>query len=160
WSRREGSRRRALRRADAHLRARGRSHARRAPARRHAVRVRAPWHRRAGAHERRAARGVVGVARAARERGARMTLSPNGALAPPRSGADEVFRRLGVGARKCDLGDQGLYLAEELALADRWLGGGDPEALAILVLALMIAQRQGSTRLPLDAKGPLRELVR
>ena len=81
-------------------------------------------------------------------------------LAPSRSGPDEVFRRLGVGARKCDLGDQGLYLAEELVEADRWLGGSDPEALAILVLALMIAQRQGSSRLPLDPKGPLRELVR
>jgi exodeoxyribonuclease V alpha subunit len=96
-------------------------------------------------------------------------LHPRGTLrarfAPGRGGApssidDEVFRRLGVGARKCDLGDEGLYLAEELVEADRWLGGGDSEALAILVLALMIAQRQGSTRLPLDPKGPLRDLVR
>nr|HEX4313720.1 exodeoxyribonuclease V subunit alpha [Kofleriaceae bacterium] len=75
--------------------------------------------------------------------------------------ADEVFRRLRVGARQCDLGDEGLYLAEELVSADHWLGGGDPEALAILVLALMIAQRQGSTRLPLatGARAPLRTLV-
>ncbi|MBX3155632.1 MAG: exodeoxyribonuclease V subunit alpha [Deltaproteobacteria bacterium] len=73
----------------------------------------------------------------------------------------DVFRRLGVGARSCDLGDQGLYLAEELVAADvGWLGQGEqPEALAILVLALMIAQRQGSTRLPLDPRGPLRALV-
>ena len=73
----------------------------------------------------------------------------------------DMFRRLGVGARSCDLGDEGLYLAEELVAADvGWLGAGEhPEALAILVLALMIAQRQGSTRLPLDPKGPLRQLV-
>ncbi|HEY5934837.1 MAG TPA: exodeoxyribonuclease V subunit alpha [Kofleriaceae bacterium] len=73
----------------------------------------------------------------------------------------DVFRRLGVGARSCDLGDEGLYLAEELVAADvGWLGSSEhPEALAIMVLALMIAQRQGSTRLPLDSKGPLRGLV-
>ncbi len=75
--------------------------------------------------------------------------------------ASDVFRKLGVGARSCDLGDEGLYLAEELVAADiGWLGSGEhPEALAILVLALMIAQRQGSTRLPLDPKGPLKTLV-
>ncbi len=77
--------------------------------------------------------------------------------------ASDVFRRLGIGARSCDLGDEGLYLAEELVAADAgWLGSGSSdqaEALAILVLALMIVQRQGSTRLPLDPKGPLRSLV-
>ncbi|MEO8703775.1 MAG: AAA family ATPase [Kofleriaceae bacterium] len=73
----------------------------------------------------------------------------------------DVFRRLGVGARNCDLGDEGLYLAEELVAADvGWLGSSEhPEALAIMVLALMLAQRQGSTRLPLDPRGPLRALV-
>lgn len=75
--------------------------------------------------------------------------------------ASDFFRKLGVGARSCDLGDEGLYLAEELVAADAgWLGSGEhPEALAVLVLALMIAQRQGSTRLPLDPRGPLRTLV-
>ena len=73
--------------------------------------------------------------------------------------ADAMFRRLGIGARRCDLGDEGLYLAEEIVAADRWLGGSDPEALGILVLALMIAQRQGSSRLPLDPRGRLRTLV-
>jgi exodeoxyribonuclease V alpha subunit len=72
--------------------------------------------------------------------------------------SDDIFRRLGIGARRCDLGDEGLYLAEEIARADRWLGGSDLEVLGVLVLALMIAQRQGSTRLRLDAK-PLRALV-
>ncbi len=90
-----------------------------------------------------------------------MTLHPLGALRArfSDSGPVDVFRRLGVGAQRCDLGDQGLYLAEELVGADRWLGGSDPEALGILVLALMIAQRQGSTRLSLDPKGKLRALV-
>ncbi|HTR52607.1 MAG TPA: AAA family ATPase [Kofleriaceae bacterium] len=75
--------------------------------------------------------------------------------------ADAAFRRLGLGARRCDLGDEGLYLAEELVAADRWLGGTDPEALGILVLALMVAQRQGSTRLPLDLpSAPLRGAAR
>ena len=68
---------------------------------------------------------------------------------------DDVFRRLGVGARSCDLGDEGLYLAEEL-VARRSLARRQRSARrsAILVLALMIAQRQGSTRLPLDPEGP------
>lgn len=72
---------------------------------------------------------------------------------------DDMFRQLGIGARTCDLGDVGLYLAEELVSADAWLGGSDPLTLGVLVLALMIAQRQGSTRLPLDPRGPLRGLV-
>jgi exodeoxyribonuclease V alpha subunit len=88
-------------------------------------------------------------------------LSPRGTLRARITWAarDDMFRRLGVGARTCDLGDEGLYLAEELVAADRWLGGDDAITLGVLVLALMIAQRQGSTRLPLDARGPLRALV-
>jgi exodeoxyribonuclease V alpha subunit len=81
------------------------------------------------------------------------TLHPRGSLRAkfaPIGDQDAIFRKLGVGARRCDLGDEGLYLAEEIVAADRWLGGSDPEALGILVLALMIAQRQGSSRLPLD----------
>jgi exodeoxyribonuclease V alpha subunit len=88
-------------------------------------------------------------------------LHPRGTLRArfaPTSDSD-MFRRLSIGARRCDLGDEGLYLAEEIVAADRWLGGSDPEALGILVLALMIAQRQGSSRLPLDARGRLRQLV-
>ena len=92
-----------------------------------------------------------------------MTLHPKGSLRARfetslQFGAD-MFRKLDVGARSCDLGDEGLYLAEELVSADRWLGGGDPETLGVLVLALMVAQRQGSTRLSLDPRGPLRALV-
>jgi len=73
----------------------------------------------------------------------------------------DMFRRLGIGARSCDLGDEGLYLAEELVAADQWFGGRDPLTLGVLVLALMIAQRQGSTCLPLDPspRGHLRTLV-
>jgi exodeoxyribonuclease V alpha subunit len=92
-----------------------------------------------------------------------MTLHPRGALRTRFESPDDssMFRRLGIGARRCDLGDEGLYLAEEIVAADRWLGGSDPEALGVLVLALMIAQRQGSSRLPLDPgpKGKLRTLV-
>ena len=88
-------------------------------------------------------------------------LHPRGALRTRIEGteSDSMFRRLGIGARRCDLGDEGLYLAEEIVAADRWLGGSDPEALGILVLALLIAQRQGSSRLPLDPKGRLKTLV-
>jgi exodeoxyribonuclease V alpha subunit len=90
------------------------------------------------------------------------TLRPSGTLRAKLTGErDSMFRTLDVGARRCDLGDEGLYLAEEIVAADRWLGGSDPEALGVLVLALLIAQRQGSSRLPLDpsAKGRLRQLV-
>lgn len=90
-------------------------------------------------------------------------LQPRGTLRArfePQPGAD-MFRRLGVGARSCDLGDEGLYLAEELVAADQWFGGRDPLTLGVLVLALMIAQRQGSTCLPLDPspRGHLRTLI-
>ena len=58
-----------------------------------------------------------------------MTLDPGGTLrarfAPAAGGGGDVSERLGVGARRGDGGDEGLYLAEELAGADRWLGGGD-----------------------------------
>jgi exodeoxyribonuclease V alpha subunit len=93
-------------------------------------------------------------------------LHPRGAVVAAlgeTSSSDDIFRRLGVGARRCDLGDEGLYLAEELLEADAWIV--DPasrQALGYLVLALMVAQRQGSTRLPLDtrsADAPLRKLV-
>ena len=90
-----------------------------------------------------------------------MTLRPDGTLRArfqPTARTD-MFRRLGIGARKCDLGDEGLYLAEELISADGWLGGSDPVTLGVLVLALMLAQRQGSTRLPLDKKGALATVV-
>lgn len=88
-------------------------------------------------------------------------LQPRGTLRArfePQPGAD-MFRRLGVGARSCDLGDEGLYLAEELVAADHWFGGRDPLTLGVMILALMIAQRQGSTCLPLDPRGHLRTLV-
>ncbi len=91
-----------------------------------------------------------------------VSLHPRGTLRAkfqPVGETAEMFRRLGIGAKRCDLGDEGLYLAEEIVAADRWLNGSDPEALGILVLALMIAQRQGSSRLPLDPRGRLKSLV-
>ena len=54
------------------------------------------------------------------------SLSPLGAVRRARGGVpvaeDDLFRRLGVGARKCDLGDAGLYLAEELVAWNRRQG--------------------------------------
>jgi len=67
--------------------------------------------------------------------------------------ASALFRRLGVGAARCDLGDQGLYLAEELVRADPWLADTEREALAYLVLAIAVAARQGATRVPLPPPG-------
>ena len=89
-------------------------------------------------------------------------LSPIGAVRRQYVGAgerdDDLFRRLGVGARRCDLGDAGLYLAEELVKWNDWLGPRERQAFAVGVLALLLAERQGSTRLPLDARGPGAEL--
>ncbi|MEZ4399736.1 MAG: exodeoxyribonuclease V subunit alpha [Kofleriaceae bacterium] len=89
------------------------------------------------------------------------TLSPLGAVRRALTGAgdDELFRRLGVGARRCDLGDAGLYLAEELVAWNPWLGARERQSLALGVLALLLAVRQGSTRLPLAPRGPGAELV-
>ena len=67
---------------------------------------------------------------------------------------DAFFRRLGVGAARCDLGDQGLYLAEELVSWNPWMNDDDRRAFAVFVLALLLANRQGSTRLELDGRGP------
>ena len=93
---------------------------------------------------RRHARDVDGLARAAPgawpRGGAPVTapLHPRGTLRArfePVAGG-ELFRRLGVGARSCDLGDEGLYLAEELVAADagsaarRPRGARDPRARA------------------------------
>jgi len=89
-------------------------------------------------------------------------LSPMGAVRRVFVGVDQrddaLFRALGVGARRCDLGDAGLYLAEELVKWNDWLGPLERRAFAVGVLALLLAERQGSTRLPLDAKGPGLEL--
>jgi exodeoxyribonuclease V alpha subunit len=90
-----------------------------------------------------------------------LPLSPAGTVAARfgSSDRDELFRHLGIGAARCDLGDQGLYLAEEIVRADRWLGPPEREALAFLVLATTVAARQGATRIPLDARGPLGPLM-
>ncbi|HTJ42434.1 MAG TPA: AAA family ATPase [Kofleriaceae bacterium] len=91
-------------------------------------------------------------------------LDPRGAVAVgmgARPGARDIFRQLGLGAARCDLGDEGLYLAEEIAAGAFGYGDDDRAALACLVLAAQIAARMGATRLPLDSskKGPLRALV-
>mgnify|MGYP000862452582 CR=1 FL=1 len=91
----------------------------------------------------------------------RTPLSPLGAVRRRFDGeaSDEFFRRLGVGAARCDLGDQGLYLAEELVSWNPWMTDDDRRAFAVFVLALLLANRQGSTRLELDARGPGASLV-
>jgi exodeoxyribonuclease V alpha subunit len=93
-------------------------------------------------------------------------LDPRGAVRvglasrAPVAGSRDVFRQLGAGAARCDLGDEGLYLAEEIAAGAFGYGDDDRAALACLVLAAQIASRLGATRLPLERKGPLRDLVR
>jgi hypothetical protein len=88
-------------------------------------------------------------------------LSPLGAVRRRFAGdaSDDFFRRLGVGAARCALGDQGLYLAEELVSWNPWMNDDDRRAFAVFVLALLLANRQGSTRLDLDPKGPGASLV-
>ncbi len=61
----------------------------------------------------------------------------------------DALRRLGAAAVACDLGDDSLYLAEELVAQAWMLGESERLALALLVLAVSAAERQGSTRLPL-----------
>jgi exodeoxyribonuclease V alpha subunit len=65
---------------------------------------------------------------------------------------DELFRNVAAGAQAHDLGDESLYLAEELAELQWSLGSREKRAVAILVLATMISVRQGSSRLPLSSE--------
>ncbi|HVV83549.1 MAG TPA: exodeoxyribonuclease V subunit alpha [Kofleriaceae bacterium] len=90
-------------------------------------------------------------------------LSPRGAVRRYLEGdggaADAWFRKLGIGARRCDLGDQGLYLAEELVGWSPWRSDDERTRFGVFALALLLAVRQGSTRLPLDPKGPGARLI-
>ncbi len=61
----------------------------------------------------------------------------------------QALRALGEAAVACDLGDESIYLAEELVAQAWMLGESERLALALLVLAVAAAERQGSTRLPL-----------
>ncbi len=91
----------------------------------------------------------------------RIRLHPQGAvraaLMTPQFGTDDIFRQLSASAAACDLGDQELYLAEELISMYPFvaLGGAHRNALAMLVLAIMVSERQGSTCIPLDRLGPV-----
>ncbi|MEZ4365937.1 MAG: AAA family ATPase [Kofleriaceae bacterium] len=91
-----------------------------------------------------------------------LALHPGGsvrvALGEGARGSD-VFRRLALGAARCDLGDEGLYLAEELLGGDDFLDERQREALGHLILAMLTASAQGATRLPLDPRGPARALL-
>lgn len=70
----------------------------------------------------------------------------------PANGLNAFFRRVAAAARDHDLGDDSLYLAEELVRLQWSLGPRERRALALLVLAALISVRQGSTRLPLDTR--------
>ena len=92
--------------------------------------------------------------------GPELPLSPRGAVRRHLGGSgergaddDAWFRKLGIGARRCDLGDQGLYLAEELLGWSAWRTDEERTRFGVFALALMLAVRQGSTRLPLDPRG-------
>ncbi|MBP9085825.1 MAG: AAA family ATPase, partial [Kofleriaceae bacterium] len=86
----------------------------------------------------------------------RIRLHPQGAvraaLTVADTGREDIFRRLSASAVACDLGEQELYLAEELISMYPFVaqGGAHRSALAILVLAIMVSERQGSTCMPLD----------
>ncbi len=93
-------------------------------------------------------------------------LSVGGALATRFGGAavraeasGSITARLIDGARRFDLGELGLYLAEEVVACDPFLGGPQRAAMAAALLATQAAARQGSTRVALDPRGPLRELL-
>src|SRR6185503_14312794 len=62
-------------------------------------------------------------------------------------------------AAALDLGPELVHLAWELARLASPANGGEARALLLLALAVLAAQRDGSTRLPLDAAGPLRQLL-
>lgn len=91
----------------------------------------------------------------------RTPLSPLGAVRRRFAGdaGDAFFRQLGVGAARCDLGDQGLYLAEELVSWNPWMSDDERRSFAVFVLALLLANRQGSTRLELEPRGPGAALI-
>ena len=76
-------------------------------------------------------------------------------IASREQGWRDALRRLGEAAVAWDLGDESIYLAEELVAQAWMLGESERLALALLVLAVAAAERQGSTRLPLfgDALG-------
>ena len=72
-----------------------------------------------------------------------------------------TLHRLGRAAIAYDLGDESVYLAEELVATAWSLGERQRLALALVALALSAAERQGSTRLPVGGghSGPLATLV-
>ncbi|HWM87041.1 MAG TPA: exodeoxyribonuclease V subunit alpha [Kofleriaceae bacterium] len=72
-----------------------------------------------------------------------------------------ALHQLGQAASAYDLGDESVYLAEELVASAWSLGERQRLSLALVALALGAAERQGSTRLPVGggSTGPLAALV-
>jgi exodeoxyribonuclease V alpha subunit len=62
-------------------------------------------------------------------------------------------------AAELDLGAELVHLAWELARLASPASAGEGRALLLLALAVLAAQRDGSTRVPIDAAGPLRQLL-
>jgi exodeoxyribonuclease V alpha subunit len=94
-------------------------------------------------------------------------LHPRGAVRAALSPMpDDIFRRLARGAAAFDLGDEQLYLAEELLSMYPFVSDGAAQrtAFALMVLAVLAAERQGSTCLPIDdissGGSPLRALLK
>jgi len=107
-------------------------------------------------------RATRATARPVRAAPALPGLSPRGAVAARFGGAAaDPFRGLGIDPSRLDLGASSTQLVEEVvACADSWAGPRERAALGLALLATDVAARQGSTRVPLDPKGPLRDLVR
>lgn len=63
------------------------------------------------------------------------------------------LRRLGRAAVMLDLGDDSIYLAEEMIASAHMLGEEERLAVAVAVVLLGAAERQGSTCLPLSGPG-------
>jgi exodeoxyribonuclease V alpha subunit len=89
--------------------------------------------------------------------------SPRGVLAPdPADELGALFDRLAAAAGARDLDAEDLFIAEELARVPWSMGGRQRRSLALLICAVLVAARQGSTRLPLGggAGGYLGTLLR
>lgn len=84
-----------------------------------------------------------------------------GAAPSPAGASDDLLARLAASEGAAELGDDLLVIADELLAARRIRPGEDGEALALALVSVLVASRQGSTRLPLDPApaGPLGQIL-
>ncbi|HEV8238383.1 MAG TPA: AAA family ATPase [Thermoanaerobaculia bacterium] len=85
--------------------------------------------------------------------------SPHGVLAGDRDGQPPFPREVVDAAAALDLGPELVHLAWELARLPSPRSATEGRALLLIALAVLAAQRDGSTRLPLSDDGPLRALL-